>query len=156
MIFQPPGSPWCGPAALANAMRALGYKRKIEPLAELCGTTEDGTGPVGLMYAARELGFSVKEFSTDEDGYAKAWLRSTLAEGSAAILCVDSWTHWVAITGILGGRLLLQDSENGPRNQRENGSHFLSVRTVLRRWKAGASVAEGMRRYYGISIAIAR
>lgn len=133
-------------------MRALGYKRKIEPLAELCGTTDDGTGPVGLMYAARELGFSVKEFSTDEDGYAKAWLRSTLAEGSAAILCVDSWTHWVAVTGHLGDRVLLQDSENGKRNQLEHGSHFLSYRTVLKRWKAGASVAEGMRRFYAIAI----
>lgn len=106
----------CGPAALHNALAALGIERTEDELQVLCKTTASGTGVRGLVSGIRSI-------STPEQPLLGApihWRRADLAEigawyyisdqGRPLIMCVDQHEHWVTCAGHLGSRYAVLDS----------------------------------------------
>lgn len=143
---------WCGPAAIQNALRALGRRVSQESVAALCGTTEDGTDEADMLAALDRMDLVYSQFLESERQVAGYWLTQRIARGMPVLICVDAWSHWVCVVGMSGDRLILVDSERTKENTRENGCHILTMKTVLRRWRAGRKVAGGEGRFYGISI----
>ncbi len=100
----------CGASALSNALQALGWSGcGQEAIADLAGTSADGTNAGGLKRAARKLGASVGIVSTRVAQDAWALLRAALLDGHAAVLSVDRDEHWLSAVGLLGHRVLLVD-----------------------------------------------
>lgn len=106
----------CGPAALHNALSALGIARTEDELIRLTGQRPPGTSARGLLKA-------IKSVSSDDNplmgecvvwrtvGAAQVGLWYYISErGRPAILCVDSFDHWVCCVGHLGTRFGVVDS----------------------------------------------
>ena len=125
----------CGPAALVNAVQALGKHVSERRVRKLAGTTEGGTDEHGLMAAARSLGFSASPSSSADAAAAWALVRSNVLGGRPSILCIDGWGHWVTAVGIVGERVIVFDPTETVRNVQENGTHSFSRRELLRRWR---------------------
>jgi len=143
---------WCGPASLQNALRALGRRVSQESLAAICGTTEDGTDESDLLGAMDSMDILYSQFLDSDRALAGQWLTHRIGLGMPVLMCVDAWTHWVCVIGMVGDRFILIDSERTPNNQRENGVHILKTKTLLRRWRAGRKVAGSEGRFYGICL----
>lgn len=139
----------CGPAALGNALDALGHRRSHDELVSLCRTTAiDGTNPVQLKRAITNLVESCElvgpaEIRDSDGSVALLRLGSLLGDGRPCILLVDSWEHWVACTGRLGHRFIVADSADLRQTIHYPPSELLG------RWGH-----QGVRRgkYYGIAI----
>ncbi len=56
-------------------------------------------------------------------------------EGRPAVLCVDQWDHWVAVIGVVGDRVVMQDSANTKDNIEQNGIHLMTKSELIKRWK---------------------
>jgi len=140
----------CGPGSIVNALRVLGTKKSEKKVAELAGTTPDGTDEEGLMAALDEFGYEYEEFCTDTREEARAWLQT--AADRPLIISVDQWGHWVCVGGVCADRVILFDSGWDKWNMAENGCHALLPETVARRWRAGKKVAGKECRFYGIAV----
>lgn len=126
----------CGPSALLNACRVLGKKvseRKLRPLAEC--SEENGTNEVGLISAARNLGYTATTHSSADQKAAWAFVRSNILDGKPVLLCIDNWGHWVTAVGIIGDQILVIDPANTKKNSDENGIHPMNRRALFKRWK---------------------
>lgn len=99
----------CGPAALGNALEALGIKRSDDELKVLCKTTAEGTSAKNIIAAIRALGIEPVSFKTSA-ALAPIVLSHHLTSGRAAIICVDADAHWVGCIGLLGRRFVVADS----------------------------------------------
>ncbi len=143
----------CGPAALVNSLRALGVRISGQLAEELAGTTLDGTDEFGLQGAIRKLGYEFEELNTPDSGEAWDWLCRQVREGRASILCVENYTHWTTVIGVLGDdRIIYVDSQDGVEsNRRENGVRSLTRSGLTRLW--GSRGRGKRRRYYAISVA---
>ena len=127
---------WCGPAAIQNALRLLGKPVGQKRIADLAGTTDEGTDDEDLIRAIGLLGFRPDVFSTDDKREAWIWLREWPAKGVPLIICVDQWDHWITIVGRSGDRVVIQDPEKAPYNTSQNGTWTPKVESILRRWRA--------------------
>lgn len=151
MRFQRSG--WsCGPTAVVNAGLALGVVLDYGVVVEASGARTAGASEDGLLQALRHLGMSARPFTSDNRNEAWAWLRGELIGGRAIIMCVSSWTHWVATVGLIGDRVILVDSSRSKRNKRENGVHSVSHTSLMRRWWNARRWADGERRLYAICV----
>lgn len=102
---------------------------------KLAGTTRDGTDEHGLIAAARSLGFTaVSHWSADQTA-AWAFIRANVLDGRPCLVCIDSWGHWVTVIGIVGDHVIVTDPANTKKNAEENGTHSLSRRDLLKRWR---------------------
>lgn len=124
----------CGPAALRNALAALGVARTEDELATLCGTDAEGTPPRGLLKALREMGYDPVPIHEARGQVAWLLLLQALAAGHPAIACVDQDEHWVVAFATLGAR-----SDEGPRVLvADSGSaelvHSYTAKGWLERW----------------------
>jgi ABC-type bacteriocin/lantibiotic exporter with double-glycine peptidase domain len=143
----------CGPAALQNALKALGKHVPQQKLAEIAGTTEaEGTDEYGLQRAILEYGFGFDPISCVEPRVAFARLYGALLMGRPVLLCVDRWSHWVTAVGIVGTRVLVVEPGGYPWTVRENGLLVLPKDRLCRRWWAARRVAGKQPPYYGIAI----
>lgn len=110
----------CGPACLLAACGYFGVPATEEELAELCGTTDEGTPPDALAAAAREKGLTadVHEGLTLDD------LREFLSEGAVVVVALQAWDegggahdygdewgdgHYVIPTGVDGDLVVFED-----------------------------------------------
>lgn len=104
----------CGPAALGNALEALGIQRTEAELITLTGQTANGTSPRQLVKAIKAIdGEALRGdiFKVGRGGEAAIALWHCISEaGRPVILCVDAFEHWVACTGYIGGRFVVVDS----------------------------------------------
>lgn len=106
----------CGPAALHNALEALGISRSEDELITLCKQTPDGTAPKGIISAIRAIssaenplrGVTVR-YSHPDDAIVGLWW-NIQNHGRPTILCVDNHDHWVVCAGFLGNRFVVIDS----------------------------------------------
>lgn len=133
---------WCGPAAMQNALLVLGRRLSQARLAELCGTTDEGTDEHQILETFSVLGYYARAHSTDARAEALAQL-----EGPQ-LLCVEDWNHWVTVLArVEPKRFLLVDPHCGV----VRSVHW---RTLERKWRAAARVqtAAGDRTYYSISV----
>lgn len=141
---------FCGPAAVANALRALGRNvtemqveaavakahRKGEPKAV------EGTSHIQIKKALEVMKYRYAEFSLAHAEAAWRTLRSYLLDGNPVMLSVDSDEHWICAIGIIGTRILVADAADSElvlSYDREE---------MLRRWGSASDVVI----YYGIAI----
>lgn len=126
----------CGPAALGNAARALGISASERRLVSLSGCTEDlGADEHGLIAAAREIGLKATPHWTADKNAAWAFVRAAALDGRPCLLCISNWGHWVTTIGMLGDRIVLDDPSNSAANVSENGTHVLTRKQLLKRWR---------------------
>jgi len=113
----------CGPAALGNALLALGLHRSEEELIKLCGTTaKDGTRTGNLVKATRtisapsgdgnlpEISLTTAVIDEGRQNVALLILLDSVRRGWASVALVDGWQHYVAVVGLLGDRICVVDS----------------------------------------------
>lgn len=135
----------CGPASLRNALLARGISRSEDELAKLSGCTTDGTHARGMMRAlllvAKEHpGLLPGVLAERRPDIAILKLLAAHRAGSAAILCVDKYQHWVCSFGTLGDSVIhVADSADS-----EMVLHY-SPGQLIERWQG-----EGAKPYYGI------
>lgn len=125
----------CGPAALVNAARAIGVRVAEGRLRKLAGTTVDGTDDVQLIAAARAINLTATPHHSADKAAAWAFIRANVLDGRPCLICIDQWTHWVSIIGIVGDRVILSDSSNTKKNTSENGIYSLSRTDLYKRWR---------------------
>ena len=107
----------CGPAALHNALAALGINRSEDELIALCKqTATEGTSPAKLIRAIKAISSPEAELIGEPfkrksmaDAWAGLWFL-VAQRGRPAILCVDNFDHWVACVGYFGDRFMVVDS----------------------------------------------
>lgn len=125
----------CGPAAVVNAARSMGVRVAEGRVRKLAGTTEDGTDEDELISAIRGIRLTATPHHSSDRATAWAFVRANVLDGRPVVLCIDQWTHWVTIVGIVGDRVLLVDPANTKKNAAENGIHSLSRTDLYKRWK---------------------
>ena len=96
----------CAPAALSNALAALGRDVPPAACAELCGTGVEGTDEDDLVEAVRALGFQPE--------IVTSWraLQGAVLAGAPVVCAVredEPYDHWVAAVGVCGDRVLFAD-----------------------------------------------
>lgn len=149
---------WCGPAAVENAMQAVGLRSPGQIyLAKVMGTTEDGTDEHGILRGFRSRPTTWPITSVGEYTYAgphAAWddLRTWLATNGPMILCVDSWLHWVTAVGVCGRRVVILDPERTRKNLARGGVMIQSKRALIRRWCTPIRETEGEKSFYAIGV----
>lgn len=125
----------CGPAALHNALSALGIARSEDELIQLTGQKPAGTSAAGLLKAIRAIsdaanplvGEAVMWRNKDEAIRGLWWYLTE--RGRPLILCVDNFDHWVACTGYLGYRFAVMDSADNRL------AIYYDVRGLTARWE---------------------
>src|SRR5690349_7646433 len=127
----------CGPAALQNALKVLRHPVSQERIAELAGTSTEGTDEDGLKRAVLALGFGFDEIATSDRTRAYSLLTGSLMLGRPVILCVDRWLHWVTAIGLVGTTVLVAEPARYPYVLRENGILVMAKDRVLARWRVG-------------------
>ena len=152
MKLQRYDHPWCGPAALQNALRALGLFIRQEELVHLCGTTEDGTDEKGLIKALNRLPVDFYPIYDFKRLSALSSLDASLSCGEPVIICVDDWDHWVVVIGKLGTRYLIFDSTNDSWNREEQGCWSVDADTLIKKWRCSDEHADGEAPFYGITV----
>ena len=120
----------CGPAALSNALAAMGITRSEDECGKLCRcTATDGTSHRNMIRAVRSIdglmGMVIEEQKGD---VAFLRLADALRTAHPLLLLVDNWEHWIAAVGMLGGRVLVADSAD---NELILSMDFP---TLVRRW----------------------
>ena len=126
----------CGPASIVNAARAIGVRVSEGRIRKLAGTTEDGTDESEMIQAARGIGLTATSHSSKDQAAAWAFVKANVLEGRPCCLCIDQWTHWVAVIAVVGDRVILADSANTKKNKSENGIISLSRTDLCKRWRA--------------------
>jgi ABC-type bacteriocin/lantibiotic exporter with double-glycine peptidase domain len=139
----------CGANAIVNALRALGRNISERRVRQLTGTNRDGTDEHEIVQGLAALGHGSSQFESAERKPSLAWITESLRAGRPAIICVDSWQHWVLAAGMLGNGFVVIDGKRTPRNRIECGTYVYRTADFLRRWR---NAREG--RYYGISVAL--
>lgn len=133
---------FCGPASLANALRALGVTKwsedkLVDAIKVSAAQGEEPSAGIGvpqLQRAAEVAGYDAEGFSVTNWSVAWRGVRCAVVDGAPEILAVD-WekgeaTHWIAAIGVIGERLVIADP-----------AHDWVVSTVSadqlkRRWKS--------------------
>ena len=92
------------------------------------GGCESGTDEKGVLAALRAYGgdiLTASEYSSESRDNAWQWIHGTLVHGRLAILCIDSWNHWVLAFGTSGDAVNLFDPYPSKSNVAENGVQIL-------------------------------
>ncbi len=87
-----------------------------------------GTDEIKLDRAAKKYGTNLKLVRRKDATKAKRELLRALKQGYPALLCVDSWNHWVTIVGAERGKFIYVDSRKDPVVRID------SWRALRRRW----------------------
>lgn len=123
----------CGPAAVINALRAMGLKVREEQAAQYAGTIPDGTNEFGIMAALERYGCPFQPISERKYALAEAALFNHLRHGPVLVLA-EAGDHWVTAIGLMGDRVVIFDSQNRAFNRAENGVHMIQKGEQLRRY----------------------
>ena len=136
----------CGPTALLNAYMALGHQKPPTQaaIAELCGTTTDGTNAAQLKRGIRKLDYVPVALRASTSEEAWSLLIGWLYRGCPVIVSVDKDEHWATAIGALGpDRVHLVDSADGAVVVTWDKEQFLE------KWKG----RDRRRPYYGVVVA---
>lgn len=125
-----------------NAGCALGRTVSLDDCERACAVSAtDGTDTKNLLKGLKSLGFKVvAEIKEGRADVALLRLLASLQEGHAAILAVDSDTHWVAAVGRLGSRVFVADSAESELVLSYTAEH------LALRWKHNQS----RTKFYGV------
>lgn len=126
----------CGPATIVNVANLLGIKVSEE---DACKHTVDGTTERQIKDGLQRLGLGIEVHKGRDSLAAIQWVDTSICLGSPTIICVDKWTHWVAVVGKLGGDYLVIDPAD--------------PELLVRFTSAKLSAIWGYnKRYYGIAV----
>lgn len=138
----------CGPSAIVNAARALGIRVAERRVAKLAGSAKHHeTDDWQMLEAIRGIGLIAEPISAENRSAAWAFVKANVNSGRPTILAIDNWSHWVAVIGVCGDRVIIADGTNTSRNHQENGILSLGRLELLRRW-----MHKGNGEHYGIAI----
>ncbi len=98
----------CGAACLAMVCRQHGYKKSISRIREIAGTDKEGTNALGLVTAAKKLGFSAKGVKGSIDD-----ITEEIPLPAIAHVVKDNLLHYVVIHKIKKDKLLIADPAAG-------------------------------------------
>lgn len=114
-IYPQPNKWQCGPFALKHALIMLGKFVDEKDVSRIAGTHWwGGTDEIKLVRAAKAYGCDMKVIRRKNALIAKRELLSTLKKGYPALLCVDSWGHWITVVGAERGKFIYLDSREAP------------------------------------------
>lgn len=136
----------CGPAALKNALEAIGIERTEDELGALSKQTTEGTSQAGLERAIDAVGKGNDPIITSNRIYEQrrevaGWaISSTIRSGRPVIIVVDNCEHWVSVVGMLGESFIVADSASN------DVVLYYSLEQLLDRWESDTG------RYFGIII----
>jgi ABC-type bacteriocin/lantibiotic exporter with double-glycine peptidase domain len=127
-LLQHQRNSWfCGPAALRAAMAFYDFTFPQKLIAELAGTTREGTDEIGLMAAARQLGFRLDRVTVRTPATFYRVVRETLP----ALFCSEHYSHWIAVVGGNSRRAEVADpARDGEPVLRQSSWHALARRVV--------------------------
>ena len=144
----------CGPAAVANALRARGKAatedKVLAAIKKAMGATEghpeqDGTSALSIQRALEAVGMVGDPWTLADGPASWAFLRENLLWGRPVFLAVDyegdRAEHWVVAIGVLGDRVLVADSADPELVL------SLIYADLDRRWKSDTDPP----RYYGMT-----
>ena len=100
----------CGPTALSNALEVHDIFKSEDWLSEVCKTTTEGTGASGLRAGILAVACTPVDIKLRDASEARKRLEECLTLGYPVILCVDDWTHWVALVGHINSKAIVADS----------------------------------------------
>lgn len=109
-IYPQPNDWQCGPFALKHALLALGSFEHENVIARVAASDTSGTDEVGLGRAARRFGCDLLMVRTYDALAARRELDLHLARRTPTLLCIQEWTHWVAVVHQHGGHYVMFDS----------------------------------------------
>ena len=127
-FHRQPNDYTCGPFALKHALLALGQTVDVTHLQTTAKSHRlSGTDEIQLARAARAVECDLVLERRTEAEEARKILTKHLKEQTPVLLCVDDWSHWVAVIRAEAHRFVVVDSMDEP---------LLSVRTwpQLRKW----------------------
>jgi len=130
-FYKQPLTYQCGPFALKYALVMLGKMEDEKDIEALAGSTWwKGTDEIGLEKAANyyECEFTALVPNGDPRK-ALSKLNSYLNKGIPAVLCVDRWSHWIAVVGRDKDKYVCVDS--GMRKV----IIIMKDKVLLKRWK---------------------
>lgn len=111
---------FCGPATVANILRAYGYDReatedKVARKIKLTNSTTDehparGATERQIMAALGAYKLPHDQIQIHQPGLALSALRGYLDRGVLAVLCVDNSEHWLLALATMGERVVVVDT----------------------------------------------
>jgi hypothetical protein len=116
---------------------------------------DSGTAEEGIVAAIRYFGENRiigLEYQQEDKDHAWQWLHGSLFHGNAAILCVDSWNHWVVATAGPDDRVMIFDPYASKKNKAENMIDPVDRTELMRRWWNGRKWAGKDRRLYAVLV----
>lgn len=137
----------CGPTAIANAFEVHHRRIGLHGLRALTHCDPDGADEDDLLRALLAYGCPVDVHESDTPRLARLWLVDSVQQGRPVLLCVDRWSHWVTVIGLVGSDLVIVDPA------RETGGTFVvGFKALARRWEAARRVRRRAARFYGIGV----
>jgi len=114
MGFSPQPNQWqCGPFALKHALLTLGVFAHEKDISRVAGThPATGTDDAQLRRAARKFDCDFPLVRRYNPSKARRELNEHLSQGCPALLCIDEWSHWVAVVAIEAGQYVVVNSED--------------------------------------------
>ena len=130
-FYKQPLTYQCGPLALKYALVMLGKMEDEREIEEIAGSTWwQGTDEIGLEKAANYFDCDFEEIAEGADVETAFFnLRSNLRERFPVVLCVDKWSHWIAVVGFEKDRYVCVDSGM------KKVIIILKEKELLKRWK---------------------
>jgi len=130
-FYKQPLTYQCGPLALKYALVMLGKMEDERDIEEIAGSTWwQGTDEIGLEKAANYYDCDFEEIAEGADAETSFFnLRSNLKEGFPVVLCVDKWSHWIAVVGFEKDKYVCVDSGM------KKVIIILREKELLKRWK---------------------
>ena len=117
MGFYPQNNRWqCGPFALKHALAIVGRFVDEDSITRAARTTKEGTDEKMLRRASQRFECQLVEVRRYNDFSAFKALKAALTKGSACMICINQWGHWVTIVGFdaKSERFVVIDSEKDP------------------------------------------
>jgi hypothetical protein len=101
----------CGPFALKHALIILGITADEREISRVAGSNRlTGTNEVQLGRAARRFGCDLLCERVEDAQEARQRLVESLRAGNPCLICVNDWSHWIAVVKEERGRFILLDS----------------------------------------------
>lgn len=96
--IRPQRNNWsCGPMSLRYCLLAKGIDADDRKIANWAGSTRSGTDEKKLARATKKLGMRLVMHQRRTPESAHKLILSCLKRGDPVLLCVENWSHWIAV-----------------------------------------------------------
>lgn len=99
----------CAAACLSTICKQYGLKRNITKIREIAGTDKNGTNGIGVLKAAKELGFDAYGVEVEN----RDLLSNDICYPCIAHVIKDGMNHYIVIHKAEGGHCIIADPAEG-------------------------------------------